>query len=64
MLDETRMKTEAFSLTDADSDTITQVAAESHKYNRSAALRSIIAEFRDRWQNAYQNEEPTDARHD
>ena len=25
---------------------------------------SIITEYRDRWQHAYQNEEPTDARHD
>lgn len=29
-----------------------------------ALLDAIIAEYRDRWQNACQNQEPTDARND
>jgi len=56
---EVKMRTEAFSISEEDSDTITALAALAHKYNRSAALRSIIAEFRTRWQHAYQNEEAT-----
>ena len=30
----------------------------------AALLDSIIADDRDRWQHAYQNQEPTDARND
>lgn len=41
-----------------------QQQTEGKPYDIDALLYAIIAEDRERWQTAFQNEEPTDARND